>query len=233
MLDIVLVAFVSYLIGCVNPAALFAHRKGFDIHEAGSANAGSANAYITMGTKVAAVVLVFDLFKAFFAVKLACWLLPGSPLAFPIATLFVVLGHVFPFQMGFHGGKGTAAFGGAVMGYSPLLFLIVIAIYFLVAFASNYLIIGTIACAAAVPFVYLYLSRNLAGAIVLCFVAAIVIGKHLGNVRRIREGKEFKFRGLWNRSEEISRLQETMTEDEYELAMNEQDNRPRLRRNQD
>lgn len=228
-MKLIAIAFISYLIGTVNPAALFARRKGFNIHEAGSANAGSANAYITMGTKVAAIVLVFDLLKAFLAVKLSCWLFPDVQLAFPVATVFVVLGHVFPFYLHFHGGKGTAALGGAVMGYSPLLFLIVITTYFLVALISNYLIIGTIVCATAVPFIYLALSHDIVGSLVLCVAVLLVVGKHIPNVRRIREGKEFKFRGIWNRSEEIARLQETMTEDEYELAMNEQDRRPSLR----
>ena len=69
----------------------------------------------------------------------------------------------------------------------------------------------------------------LAALVLLAIAVLVEVGKHIPNLRRIREGKEFKFRGIWNRSEEIARLQETMTEDEYELAMNEQDRRPSLR----
>ncbi|MCR4930578.1 MAG: glycerol-3-phosphate acyltransferase, partial [Lachnospiraceae bacterium] len=41
-------AIISYLIGCINPAYLIGQKKGYDIRERGSLNAGASNVLINV-----------------------------------------------------------------------------------------------------------------------------------------------------------------------------------------
>lgn len=41
----------------------------------------------------------------------------------------VVLGHIFPIQLGFKGGKGIATLAGALLAYKPFLMLVVLFLF--------------------------------------------------------------------------------------------------------
>ncbi len=117
VLFILAVSAVSgYLIGCINPAFFLARIRGYDIREHGSGNAGASNVIITMGKGIGLLVAFVDVFKAFLAVELAMLAFPDdSLLAGFCSATFVILGNIFPFYMGFKGGKGFASLGGSVL----------------------------------------------------------------------------------------------------------------------
>ena len=111
---------IGYLIGCISLSYLIGKLKGFDIREHGSGNAGASNVIITVGKKAGAFVAIFDIFKAWFAVKVTGILFPGIFLLGSVTAVAVILGHIFPFYMGFKGGKGFASLGGSILALDRL-----------------------------------------------------------------------------------------------------------------
>ncbi len=66
-LDIFLCCCIGYFLGNLNPAFLFARRKGYDARVDGSGNAGASKAYIFAGKFACLATAGFDILKAFTA----------------------------------------------------------------------------------------------------------------------------------------------------------------------
>jgi len=105
---------LAYAIGCFSTAYyLVRWRTGEDVRLHGSGNAGATNAGRVLGRWGFVVALVGDVGKASLAVWLAGWLSGGDPWAVGLAVPGVIVGHIWPVQMGFRGGEGFAAALGA------------------------------------------------------------------------------------------------------------------------
>ena len=109
-----------------------------DMRENGSQNYGATNTLLLVGKKWAAVVMAFDILKSFLAVKIAQLLVPLSAWITMAAGFFAVIGHCFPFYMKFKGGKGLAAYGGIVLAYNPILFILMLATATVLIIIVNY-----------------------------------------------------------------------------------------------
>ena len=131
-LSIIALMIVAYLLGSI-PSAVWIGKKyyGIDIREHGSKNAGTTNMLRVLGKRAAAPVFIIDYFKGFIAVILTSLMRYDDNVSPDwiinlriIATVFVVLGHIFPIFAGFKGGKGVATLLGAGTGiYAPILLL--------------------------------------------------------------------------------------------------------------
>jgi glycerol-3-phosphate acyltransferase PlsY len=109
----------GYLLGSI-PSAYVAGRlrKGIDIRTVGSRTMGAINVYYEVGRTAAILVLLVDIGKGIAAVLLARWL--GADSIFPaLAGLAAVLGHIFPFSLKFHGGRGGATTIGVLLILLP------------------------------------------------------------------------------------------------------------------
>jgi glycerol-3-phosphate acyltransferase PlsY len=169
--------------------------KGIDIRELGSGNTGATNSLRYLGWKIAVSVGILDVFKGLLPIVIARWL--DAP-HWLVAVMAVVatIGHCWCPFLKFRGGKGMATGGGAAIGMLPILFLmlplmiVIVAITRYVSLASLIVAVtGTtmaFAFAATTDFPWSH-----AGA-VLC-IAVIVIGKHRGNIARLRAGEERRF----------------------------------------
>jgi glycerol-3-phosphate acyltransferase PlsY len=127
-----LIAVLTYLIGSF-PSAYFVTRAmtGKDIRFEGSSNVGGMNAFgiirDTHSGKRAAlglsIIQAADMGKGILAIFLARWLvsLDYHPLAgLIIASVFVLLGHIYPFYFKFKaGGIGLASFMGVLLALNP------------------------------------------------------------------------------------------------------------------
>lgn len=104
---------LSYLLGCIVAGYYVARlRDGSDIRRTGSGNAGARNVARAHGRLAAGVTLLFDAAKAAAAVLVGRALLLDE-WAVWVALVAVIVGHVWPVQLGFRGGKGVAsALGG-------------------------------------------------------------------------------------------------------------------------
>lgn len=187
---------IGYGLGSLNPAALLSKLKQQDLRSQGTHNLGASNTMLVMGKKWGALVMLFDIFKAFFSVKLARWLFPQLYAVALVAGLGAVLGHVFPFYLGFRGGKGLAAFGGMVLAYDPILFCILLVLGIILMLMFN--------CSVAMPMSAAPLFAILAGIqaqslTVFCLAAVpalIIVIKHWSNIEKARSGNDVKIRSF-------------------------------------
>ena len=106
---------ISYLVGCFSTAYyLVRWRTGQDIRTLGSGTAGARNVGRILGKSGFVLTFVGDALKGALAVLLASW--AGlSPLGVIAALLAVVIGHLWPVQLGGRGGKGASTALGGVL----------------------------------------------------------------------------------------------------------------------
>ena len=112
----ILVIFIGYLIGSINPAYFFGRLKKFDIREKGDGIAGTVNTYHNLGLKFAIPTAIFDTLKGVFVIIIA--LSMGADFVFAqLSGLAAIAGHVFPFYIKFRGGQGMACTTGILIAY--------------------------------------------------------------------------------------------------------------------
>lgn len=209
-MKIVLCAVISYLIGCINPSFIFAKIKGFDIRSRGSGNAGASNAVITMGKAVGLFSAVFDIFKAWLATFIGAILCPDVSFIFAIASGCCILGHIFPFPMGFKGGKGLACLGGTVLSYSLKLFLILLGIEAVLVLCADYICVVPITASVAFAVIYGIQRKDVVGTVIFAVISAIMVLKHIENIKRIKNGTEMHVSYLWHPKKEKSRMEDVL-----------------------
>ena len=199
-----LAALLGYALGCLNPAFLLGKRRGFDIRDTGSRNAGASNALVTMGPKAAAAVGALDMGKACAAALLAAALLPGTPAAAAVAGAAAVLGHIFPFYMGFRGGKGFAPFLGMTLALDWRFFLALVAAVVVITLITDYIVIGTFASIVSVP-AYLAFSARAERLAALAVAAAsvVIFAKHFVNIKRLLTGQEIGLRRAMSKKDRV------------------------------
>ena len=202
----VIVVIFSYIIGSFNLSYFISKAHGYDIRKHGSGNAGASNVVIMMGKKIGIIVALVDIFKAFLVCTLAMKLLPNEVYIGPLAGTSVMLGHIFPFYMGFKGGKGLATLGGTILALDPKMFVVMLTIAIVLAVVINYICVVPMSISVAFALVYGYTRRSLASLLILMLAAVVINIKHIENIRRIKEGKEARFSLLWNRKAEAERL---------------------------
>ena len=183
----------GYLLGNINTAAIIGRCKGFDIRQKGSGNAGASNALVTMGKGAAAVTVLVDAMKAFLPVWLLLHVfqLPAECAHLPVLTgAAVILGHMFPFWMQFRGGKGFASLLGFSLALDWRMLLACLALVGILLFTTRYIAPVTICCAVMVPVWHLIRTGDWLEFAVLAALSAVIIVKHIPNIRRIRNGTE-------------------------------------------
>ena len=207
-MEYVYCALLGYAVGALNPAYLIGRIKGMDVRENGSGNAGASNAVILFGRVIGVFCALFDIAKAFGAIRFAQWLFPDFAQALAVCGAACILGHIFPFYMKFRGGKGLACMGGLVLAYDWRVFLILLAAEVVVVLVTDYICFVPVTASVAIVAIYLIQTRDWIGAAALALAVAAVIFRHLENFRRIREGKEMRFSYLWHPQQEMKRMQE-------------------------
>ena len=105
-MNYLLAVILGYLLGCSSMAYYIGKIQKTDIRTAGSGNLGASNTTVLFGWGAGVAVALHDIGKAILAVLAAKWLFPGLEYAGAAAGVACVLGHIFPFYLGFRGGKG-------------------------------------------------------------------------------------------------------------------------------
>lgn len=101
----------GYIIGSVSPGYFFGRAvKHIDIRKFGNNNTGASNTFRIVGPVYGVITAIFDLVKAPLAYYLSLSKL--NPDLAIIVGLAAVFGHIFPFYLGFRGGKGVASLDG-------------------------------------------------------------------------------------------------------------------------
>ena len=117
---------IGYLFGLFQTAYIYGKLHGIDIRNYGSGNAGTTNTLRVLGTKAGLIVLAGDILKCILAIAAVRLLFAGGVhedmyyLLAMYAALGAILGHDYPFYLGFKGGKGIAPNGcDPVFRYLP------------------------------------------------------------------------------------------------------------------
>lgn len=199
ILSYVLTILTAYLLGSINTSIIVS--KIFtktDIRKSGSGNAGATNTLRVLGKKMALLVVLGDALKGIISVIIARWLsslfkLDTNILEY-IASVFVVIGHVFPVYFGFKGGKGIMTAISVVFMLDYVIGLILLGSFILLVLIFNYISLASIVCSAIYPLLVFLLHKGntffLLSGVVLAF---ITITKHHTNIKRLINGNESKF----------------------------------------
>ena len=190
----VITVVVSYLLGCSSMAHYLGKAKKMDIREHGTGNLGASNTAVTMGWGAAILVGAHDVGKGALAVLLVRWIFPELELAPYVAGVACVLGHIFPFYLGFRGGKGLASFMGMTAALNIPLCLVALAILILVTVTTNYIALGSIVVSILVPVGLWLLTGQFWPSAVLLVATLVMFWKHWINIRRILAGTEIGLR---------------------------------------
>ncbi len=185
---------ISYLIGSFNVAYFISRAKGFDIRERGSNNPGACNMKVNFGWAAGVFTGLCDMAKAIIAIRLCGLLFPGNEVIPYLAGAMAVVGHIYPFYMGFRGGKGYASYIGMMVALNFPLSLAVMAVTVVVTVVSNYIAIGTYAALLVAVTYYLFRGTNVCTTAIVTAVSLLTAWKHSINIKRILNHKEIGFR---------------------------------------
>ena len=187
-------AAMSYLLGSSSMTWYLGKLKNVDVRGKGTGNLGASNATVLMGWGAGVLVAVHDIGKAILAVVLARWLFPDLAYVGELAGVACVLGHMYPFYLGFRGGKGLASFMGMTIALNIGLAAAAAVLLVLVTVLSDFIALGTTAVVIAVPVGLWLLTGDIWAGVILLAASAVMIAKHLDNFRRILGGTEIGLR---------------------------------------
>ena len=188
----------AYAIGSVSGSLVLGRRRGVDIRQQGSGNAGGTNALRTLGWRFALGVVLIDIGKGALAAWLALRYAPvGGALSVTahgyLAGFAAVLGHIWPVWHGFRGGKGAATVVGALLVLWPFAVPWLLLAWGATVVLSGYVGLATVLAAACLP---LLAWLGDAGVPRWCFAVAaalLIAFTHRGNLARLRAGTESRF----------------------------------------
>ncbi len=186
----------GYLLGNLNGAVCVSHFFGDDVRTHGSGNAGLTNFIRNYGAGKSVAVVLIDAGKAIAGCVLGGLLLQrylGFQTGAALGGAGVLLGHVFPVFLGFHGGKGILSGLFVALMVDWRIALLILAVFAVAYLLTWYVSLGSVLAAAAfgIGFVIFYHDQPV---IMLCgvFMSALAIFMHRQNIVRLCKGEERK-----------------------------------------
>ncbi|MFJ7976600.1 glycerol-3-phosphate 1-O-acyltransferase PlsY [Peribacillus sp. NPDC096379] len=197
MFTIILILILAYLIGSI-PSGLIIGKTFYntDIREHGSKNLGGTNTFRTLGIKAGLIVTSMDILKGTLATLLP--VIFGADNLHPlIPGVIAVIGHMYPIFARFKGGKAVATSGGILLGFAPLLFAIVLAVFFLSLYVTKYVSLSSmITSLFAIIYVLVFQIEQWGLLIVLTVLFIFICYRHRANIKRIMNKTEPKIKWL-------------------------------------
>jgi len=190
-LPVLLITFgLGYALGSIPFGLLLTRLAGLgDVRQIGSGNIGATNVLRTGRKGLAAATLVLDAAKGAAAVLIAHYVF--GPTAATIAGFGALLGHMFPIWLKFKGGKGVSTFLGVLIALAWQLAAIFAIVWLAVAATTRISSLSALIATVAVPIGACVLGYNHI-AVASALMAAIILIKHRGNIRRLLAGEEPK-----------------------------------------
>ena len=198
---------IGYVFGLFQTAYIVGRTRGIDIREHGSGNSGTTNAMRILGKKAGLIVFLGDVLKSLLALLLVGFLFGKThPEAVYLLKTWtfagVVLGHDYPFYMGFRGGKGVAVMAGYVFGFHWSFILPGILMFFI-----PYLITGYVSLGSLILYLGLFIQLVIEGTrgvfdisgpmlteliVIQGLLTAMAWYRHRANIGRLLSGTERK-----------------------------------------
>ena len=209
---------IGYVFGLFQTAYIVGRTRGIDIREHGSGNSGTTNAMRILGKKAGLIVFLGDVLKSLLALLLVGFLFGKThPEAVYLLKTWtfagVVLGHDYPFYMGFRGGKGVAVMAGYVFGFHWSFILPGILMFFI-----PYLITGYVSLGSLILYLGLFIQLVIEGTrgvfdisgpmlteliVIQGLLTAMAWYRHRANIGRLLSGTERKTHLIKRNSEQL------------------------------
>ena len=196
---------IGYLFGIIQTAYIYGKMNGIDIREHGSGNAGTTNALRVLGKKAGAIVFAGDFLKCFIAIHFVQLIFKNSasdilPLIGLYGATGCILGHNFPIQLNFRGGKGIACTAGLLAAFDVRIGAIALLTFLAIVILTRYVSLGSMVIVtefalfiiifgqlglyhmAQEPLIELYA--------LAAFLAGMAIYRHRANIVRLLSGTE-------------------------------------------
>ena len=196
---------IGYFFGCIQSGYIYGRLHGIDIREHGSKNSGATNSLRTMGKKAGIIVLTMDFLKAILPCLCVRLLYRGTGYELILMLYMgigVVLGHDFPFYLGFRGGKGVASTGAVMLVLDFRVALFCLLMFIIIVAITKYVSVGSISVMILFFIILTYMSRMGYMPIntlyvtefnILClFITGFTIFMHRANIKRLIAGNENK-----------------------------------------
>jgi len=196
---------IGYAFGLIQTAYFYGKAHGIDIRQHGSGNSGTTNALRVLGKKAGLIVFLGDAFKCIFAVLVTRLIFSDSEMLYLLclyAAAGAILGHNFPFYMGFKGGKGIAATAGLIASVHPLFIPMGLVLFFGTFAITHYVSLGSLLIYAGLMIQMVILGQcGVFGMeqvylnemyIVTAFLMVMAYWRHKDNIVRLINGNERK-----------------------------------------
>lgn len=198
---------IGYIFGLFQTAFIYGKLHGIDIRQHGSGNAGTTNTLRVLGTKAGLIVLAGDIIKCILAIVICGALFAVShPQEIYLLRLYAaagaILGHNFPFYLGFKGGKGIAATAGLILAFHPYFIPVGVILFFGAFLLTHYVSLGSLLVYAGVMIQMVVCGQmGVFGApqgiliemyIITAFLTVMAYYKHRENIVRLFKGQERK-----------------------------------------
>ena len=196
---------IGYLFGIIQTAYFYGKMNGIDIREHGSGNAGTTNALRVLGKKAGAIVFAGDFLKCFISVHLVQLIFKNSAADFlPLVAMYAatgcILGHNFPVQLNFRGGKGIACTAGLLASFDVRIGVIALLTFLAIVIATRYVSLGSIVIVTEFLLCCIIFGQlgfyGVSQAVLIeiyvlaAFLAVMAIYRHRANIVRLLNGTE-------------------------------------------
>ena len=194
----ILAAVCGYFIAGMNPAIVLSKAiYNKDIRECGSENPGFTNFKRTFGNQWAWWVLILDLSKAAVVVGLFAWLLSRQGVDFQLGAaytgMFCMLGHVFPIQFKFKGGKGFLVCLSTMYVIDWRVGMIATGIMVVLLLITKYMSLSTTIAMLLCPILLVLFGTSTPVVLMASFCTVFMAVRHKENFKRLIKGTESKF----------------------------------------
>lgn len=198
---------IGYVLGLFQTAYIYGRMKGIDIRQYGSGNAGTTNTLRVLGTKAGMIVLFGDILKCILAITIVRFLFADSHadmryLLAMYAAAGAILGHNYPFYLGFRGGKGIAATAGLILSFHPAFIPMGVIVFFGIFLTTHYVSLGSLMVYAGFIIQIVVMGQNgvfgMTQAhlnemyVIAAFLTVMAYWKHRENIGRLLHGNERK-----------------------------------------
>lgn len=198
---------IGYAFGLFQTGYIYGRTQGIDIRSQGSGNSGATNSLRVLGIKAGLITFLGDFFKAILSIVLVYFLFRGNysdniKLLELYAGFGTVIGHNFPFFLGFKGGKGIACTAGVIVAINPIAAVVCFVFFVLIVALTRYVSLGSVVVVSI--FLILTIVCNAMGLLgvfetdilefdilTACFTA-MAIFRHRANIVRLLQGTENK-----------------------------------------
>ena len=172
------VTVLAYLLGGFNTGYyLVRARTGNDLRQLGSGSSGARNAGRVLGGRGFLLVFGVDALKGALAVAAAAMLGLGR-MGMAVAMIAAILGHVFPPQLHFRGGRGASTALGGLLMFAPLTAAATLLVCLVLFLATRRQVASGVASYIAMPILAALTEYRWPDVASVAVVAAILVATH-------------------------------------------------------